>query len=190
MKTVLKRLCLVLLAAVLGAAAFIISDSPAQTIRRDTDGNGFQEVYRLAGSRLQIHENNRLIWQSPADWNIRQISLADADNDHRVELVMVLWKHGSYGEIKPFWYKGTDNDYTCHLFMYRMRTGRLTAVWCSSALINPIISLTVAERNHDGLNELDVLEGPRLGFAYGIRQLFHRQETRWIWNGWGFERMD
>lgn len=191
MKTVLKRVFLILLsAAVLGAAAVNIFDPDSQTIRKDTDGNGYQEEYRLAGKQLRIYENNLLIWQSPNDWNIRQIGLADADNDGRTELIMVLWKHGSYGEIKPFWFKGKDKEYSCHLFVYRMRTGRLTAAWCSSALVNPIIKMTVEDSDKDGSNELHVLEGPRTGFAYSLRQLFHRQETCWIWNGWGFERMD
>jgi len=191
MKTVLKRVCLILLsAAVLGAAAVNILNPPAQTIRKDTDGNGYREEYRLANNQLRIYENNRLIWQSPDDWNIRQISLADADNDHRTELIMVLWKHGSYGEIKPFWFKGKDNEYTSHLFLYRMRTGVFKEVWCSSALVNPIIEMTVEDSDNDGANELHVLEGPSAGFAYSLRQLFHRQETRWIWNSWGFERMD
>ena len=191
MKTDWRRVFLILLAvAVLGAAAVSISNPAAQTICKDTDGNGYQEECRLADKQLRIYENNRLIWQSPGDWNIRQIHLADADNDHRTELIMVLWKHGSYGEIKPFWFKGEDNQYSCHLFMYRMQTGRLKAVWCSSALVNPIIKMTVEDRDNNGSNELHVLEGPRTGFAYSLRQLFQRQETCWIWNGWGFERMD
>jgi len=191
MKTVLKRVCLILLsAAVLGVAAVNILNPAAQTIRKDTDGNGYQEVYRLGDNQLRVYENNRLIWQSPDDWNIRQISLADADNDHRAELIMALWKHGSYGEIKPFWFKDKDNEYTSHLFLYRMRTGVLKEVWCSSALVNPIIEMTVEDSDNDGANELHVLEGPNAGFAYSLRQLFHRQETRWIWNSWGFERMD
>lgn len=191
MKTIFKRVFLILLtAAVLGAAALYISDPVAQTICKDTDDNGYQEEYRLADKQLRIFENNHLIWQSPDDWNIRQISLADADNDHRTELIMVLWKHGSYGEIKPFWFKGKDNQYSCHLFLYRMRTGKLTAVWCSSALINPIIKMTVKDSDNNGSNELHVLEGPQTGFAYSLRQLFQRQQTCWIWNGWGFERMD
>jgi hypothetical protein len=191
MKPIGKQiLIIVLLAAVLGTAAIIIADPAAQTIHQDTDGNGHPEEYRLADNQLQIYENNRLLWQSPDDWDIRQIILADADNDHRTELIMVLWKHGSYGEIKPFWFKGEDEEYSCHLFLYRMRTGKLTAVWCSSALINPIIKMTVADSDNNGLNELHVLEGPPTGFAYPLRQLFQRQETSWIWNGWGFERME
>ncbi|HWQ74488.1 MAG TPA: hypothetical protein VN441_04170 [Syntrophomonas sp.] len=192
MRTVLKWVGLVLLtAAVLGTAAVnIYDDANPQTIYRDTDANGYPEKYELAHHHLRVYENNHLIWESPDDWNIRQINLADADNDRRAELAMVLWKHGSYGEIKPFWYEGEDDEYTCHLFLYRMRSGRLTAVWCSSALVNPIIEMTVKASGSNGTNELHVLEGPPTGFAWSVRQLFHRQETRWVWNGWGFERAD
>jgi len=191
MKTVLKWICLViLLAAVVWMAAGNRSGSAVQTIYRDTDGNGYQEKYRLTDHQLRIYENDRLIWQSPQEWTIRQICLADADNDKQTELVMVVWKHGSFGNAKPFWFKGPDNEYTCHLFLYRMVSGRLKEVWCSSALVNPIIEMKVEDSNQDGLNELNVVEGPRAGFAYSLRQLFHRQETTWIWDSWGFKRLD
>lgn len=191
LKTVLKRVLLILLsAAVLGAAAVYLYDTTPQTLYQDTDKNAYPEKYELVHHHLRVYENDRLIWTTPDDWNIRQIILADADNDNRTELAMVLWKHGSFGEIKPFWYKGTDDEYTCHLFLYRMCNGRLKAVWCSSALVNPIIEMKIEDSNNDGANELHVLEGPRAGFAYSLRQAFYRQKTCWIWDGWGFKRID
>ncbi len=191
MKPVFKWISVtILLAAVLGIAASNRSGSAEQTLFQDTDGNGYQEEYRLTNQLLQVYENNHLIWQSPKTWEIKQICLADADNDKQTELLMVVWKHGSFGNSQPFWLKGPDNEFTCHLFLYRMVPGRLKEVWCSSALVNPIISMNVVDNNQDGLNELVVLEGPRTGFAYSLRQIWQQQETVWVWDNWGFKRLD
>jgi hypothetical protein len=191
MKTVLKWICLgLLLAAVVWMAAGNGLGTNVQTINRDTDGNGYKEQYLLEDHRLQVYENHRLIWRSPQDWKIQQFILADADNDKQTELLMVVWKHGSFGNAKPFWVEGPDNKYSCHLFLYHLRSGKLKSVWCSSALVNPIIEMKVKDSNEDGLNELNILEGPRAGFGYSLRQFFSRHNTLWIWDNWGFKRID
>lgn len=191
MKTFVKWICLgLLLAAVVWMAAGNKSGVGVQSIYLDSDGDGHKEKYLLEGHRLQVFENHQLIWQSQQDWKIQQFSLADADNDKQTELLMVVWKHGSFGNAKPFWVEGPDNEYSCHLFLYRLRSGKLKSVWCSSALVNPIIEMNVEDSNEDGLNELNILEGPRAGFGYSLRQFFSRHHTLWIWDNWGFKRID
>ena len=191
MKTGWEKALLVLLLTAIAVTVWIAVsqrfDSAVQTIYQDTDNNGFQEKYCLADNQLQVYENDRLIWQSSKEWNIKQICLADADNDQQTELLMLLWKHGSFGPSKPFWLKGPDNEYSCHLFMYRLVSGRLKEVWCSSALVHPIIEMKVEDVDRDGLNKLIVIEGPPAGFAYQLRQLFHRREITLIWDNWGFK---
>jgi len=66
-----------------------------------------------------VFENNHLIWHTPGEWQVNQIRLADADNNGQTELLLVIWKKGSFGKSKPFWFKGFDDKYTCHLFLYR-----------------------------------------------------------------------
>lgn len=140
--------------------------------------------------QLQVWEGSQLIWHTPEEWQIKQIKLADADNDGKQELLLLIWKKGSFGASKPFWLEGSDDEFSCHLFVYNLIAGRMKAEWCSSALEHPIIKLDVADSNADGLNELQVTEGPSDGFAYVLRQYFSFQHTRWVWNGWGFERAD
>lgn len=182
-----------LLTAILVTAARykLIYERPVcQVLCHDIDGNGINEKYVLNKQRLKVWEDSHLIWQTPQEWQVKQIILADADNNEQKELSLVVWKKGSYGKSKPFWFKGPDDQYSCHLFIYRLLSGRMKAVWCSSALEHPIIHLDVLDRDDDGLKELIVTEGPRYGFAYALRQHINRHDTSWVWNGWGFERID
>lgn len=191
MKAALKwGVIIILLTIILAVAVSFKGSSVSQTIYGDTDGNGSQEKYVLRNQQLQVFEDNRLIWNTPRDWKIKQIKLADADNNKQTEILLVIWKNGSFGKSKPFWIKGQDNNYTCHLFLYRLLSGKMKEVWCSSALEYPIINLDVKDSNADGLNELNVLQGPRAGFAYALRQYVNQQETKWLWSDWGFKRID
>lgn len=190
MKSSLKwAIAIIVLAAILGMAASFMIKPAAQILYKDTDGNTCREKYVLENQQLLVFENGEEIWHSPQEWHIKQIKLADADNNQQEEVLLVLWKKGSYGKSKPFWFTGTDNEYSCHLFVYKILAGKMKEVWCSSALEFPIINLEVKDTNGDGRNELNVTEGPRTGFAYALRQCFIQQESKWIWNGWGFERV-
>ena len=182
-----------LLAVILVMAAWQIwgyNPTAAQVISGDIDGNDLREKYMLGKNQLQVFEDSHLIWHTPKEWQVKQIKLADADNNGQKELLLVVWKEGSFGKSKPFWITGADDEYSCHLFLYRLAAGKMRAVWCSSALEHPIIRLDVKDSNADGLNELQVTEGPRYGFAYALRQYLSQQDTLWGWNDWGFERID
>lgn len=181
---------LLILAVILGMAAWLTGRQTAsQLFSIDTDNNGLKERYALQEQAVQVFERSRQIWKTPDEWQVQQILVADIDNNQQKELLLVLWKKGSFGDVKPFWLKGPDNKISCHLFVYRMRSGRMKAIWCSSALQYPIIKLAVKDSNADGLNELQVIEGPEYGPAYRLQQIFRRQHTEWVWNGWGFERV-
>jgi hypothetical protein len=156
---------------------------------RDLDHNGQNEIYQLEKGQLTIREGKRLLWQSPRSWTIQSCLTADANNDGAEELLLVLWKKGSFGPSKPMWQEGKDDEYSNHLFLYRPVAGKLKSVWCSSALIHPIIKLEVTDINNDGKNELKVVEGPKAGTAYNLRRHFSQRSTSWVWEGWGFVRI-
>lgn len=190
MRSILKRFTIaLLLAVILGVAISNKLVASSRTMYGDIDENGAREEYVLQSQQLQVFENSRLLWQTPGEWQVKQVRLADADNNKQTELLLVIWKKGSFGKSKPFWVKGPDDKYTCHLFLYRLRSGRMKEVWCSSALQYPIIDLDVKDTDADGLNELNVREGPETGFAYPLRQFFLRRDSKWIWKDWGFARV-
>lgn len=162
-----------------------------QVLSCDIDNNGMREDYVLKNYRLQAVEGNHLIWHSPVDWQVKQVKLADADNDGRIELVMIVWKKGSFGNSRPWWVKKQDDQQlSCHLFMYRIAAGRMKAVWCSSALEYPIKQIDILDVNGDRLNELKVQEIPGYGPFNRLRLwISGSHKSQWTWNGWGFERI-
>lgn len=163
---------------------------PSITFTRDTDGNEIWETYRLTSHRVKVIQDQMLLWESPAEWKVTNLVVADADHDGQEEMLMVLWKRGSFGTSRPMWMDEPDNEYSNHLFMYRLAAGKMKPVWCSSAIEYPIHDLQVDDRDGDGRLELLVTEGPPAGALYSIRKLFYQNHTVWQWQEWGFVKVN
>lgn len=144
------------------------------------------ETYQLADNQVVVKTDDIVIWQSDPAWKVIDLVLADADNDGQEEMLLVLWKEGSFGASQPMWIEEEDTEYSNHLFVYRLVAGRMKPVWCSSAIEYPILQLQVADYNGDGCQELIVTEGPEAGHFYSIRQMFYKNQTIWQWQEWGF----
>ena len=179
-------LATVTLVLVLLSAIYLNAPSPAKQLTADTDGDGRMETFQLAGGRVTVKSGNTLLWESDPAWTVTDLAVADADNDGQEEMLLVLWKEGSFGTSRPFWIKEEDREYSNHLFMYRLTAGRMKPVWCSSAIQYPILHLQVTDHDRDGHQELLVTEGPAAGPLFSIRQLFFKQQTTWQWQDWGF----
>ncbi len=167
-------------------------ECPEQVRQADLDQDDRLETYLLKGLRLTVTEDGRVIWQSPADWRVAQFVLADSNNDGLVDLNMVVWKRGSFGAYRPFWFKGEDRAYCNHLYVFDLSRGQIKPVWMSSGLEAPIISLNIRDVDGDGSNELAVVEQPPgtadkdtapAGKPACIRL------TYWRWDVWGFTRV-
>lgn len=188
----MSRTCKILVCA----AAFVILASlpgskitASRTLSGDLNENGTPEHYLLAGHRLTVRENDTVLWQSSPAWRITDFALGDADNDGTVNLLLSLWKKGSFGPVKPFWIDGEDQSYKNHLFVYRLHGNTMQPVWCSSDLDRPIVSFTVRDINGDGMNELVVQEGHYRRTASGIYTVDKNKPTGTAflkWNEWGF----
>ncbi len=175
------------------AAAFMISASNISgSISRtegDLDADGVIEEYFLENGSLTVKEGPLLLWKSPEDWNVDSFALGDVDHDNQVNLVMSLWKEGSFSEIRPFWHSGEDNSYKNHLFVYELAENRFQPVWCSSDLDCPILSFTIRDDDGDGRAELIVKEGRYrkiAGERYGIEPGGPVRTAVWQWKEWGF----
>lgn len=155
----------------------------------DLDGDGKTEEYTLEDNVLSVKEGKFTLWQSPQEWQVESFSLADADNDGTINLVMSLWKKGSFGESKPFWHDGEDVSYKNHLFVYKLEGDTFHPVWCSSDLYRPILSFDIKDADEDGLNELVVEEGQYKkvsGQRYTTDPNADPRTTVWMWDEWGF----
>jgi len=159
--------------------------SPTELVM-DSDQNGLTESFRLEDQKVTVREEQTLIWQSPESWQVQQILLADADNDGQWELLILLWKPGSFGKNRPFWHKEDDLSLSCHLFMYRLVSGKMRPVWCSSALDRPVLFLQANESSVSGKTELAVYEDCSSGILSFFSQALKLNPRILIWQDWGF----
>lgn len=89
-----------------------------------------------------ILENHRLkmsgtTFITPWDWCVQDVLCYDINHDKEKELVLLVWKHGNYGEHKPIWVEHNDIRLEQHIFIYKWddtRDTRLRPIWMSSAL--------------------------------------------------------
>lgn len=77
------------------------------------------------------------VYQTAWDWCVQDVLTYDINQDGQEELILLVWKHGSYGEHRPFWVKHNDIRLEQHIFIYQWdetRAARLRPIWMSSAL--------------------------------------------------------
>ncbi|MCR5717658.1 MAG: hypothetical protein K6F80_01310 [Oscillospiraceae bacterium] len=104
-------------------------------------------------------------------WFTADCFFFDADRDGFEEVLLHVWKKGSFGEHQPFW-KEPDNKtlYSEHLFIYQWdvsRPDRLDPLWMSSAM--PVFGRKITVEPDSTVCIL-APDGT---------------QTRWIWDGWG-----
>lgn len=182
----------VILAAVgLFPATDLSRSSPPIHVVGDLDDDGINEEYSIVDHCLTVREGELVLWRSPHDWQVDYLALGDADNDGTINMVITLWKKGSFGSVKPFWLTSEDVDYKNHLFVYQLKNKVMKQVWCSSDLDSPIVSLTIRDYDGDGLNELVVEEGRYRKLDeehYSLDSSALVRTTVWRWDEWGFRR--
>ena len=165
------------------------SSNPLVYAAGDLDGDGRTEEYILEGTVITVKEGTQDLWESPSDYRVDSFVLGDVDNDGRDNLVVSLWKEGSFGEIRPFWHIGEDAGYKNHLFVYALQGDRFKPVWCSSDLDRPLLSFAIRDVNGDGLNELVAEEGQYrkvAGERYAPDPYGNARTAVWQWEEWGF----
>ena len=112
---------------------------------------------QLANHHMELVEEQQdgtlgKVYQTPWDWNVQEALPFDINHDGTEELILLVWKHGSYGNHRPIWEKHNDIRLEQHIFIYqwdKTRVTKLRPVWMSSALGYEVTSITRGER--DGL---------------------------------------
>ena len=159
-----------------------IPASARSAFAADLDGDGVGETVTITSGRASLRRAGEVVWQSDASWLVTHALFADSNHDGRIELNIVLWKHGTYGPDKPFFVKDNDNNWGCHLFLYAWRAKALRCIWGSSAIDFPICEMAFADLRGDGKPDLIVLES-RAGSDEHVPPT---HLAVWRWNGWGF----
>jgi hypothetical protein len=145
-----------------------------------------QTTIVLEERTLTAMHQGQEVWSSDPSWDVRQLLVADVNNDGKQEVGFVLWKpfrlepailYDTFG-FPSLWEEGSLRN---HLFIYGWRDDAWQHLWCSSPVADPIMEVAAADVDGDGANELVVLEG-----SYDAPDAPARHVSLWRWNGWGF----
>ena len=137
----------------------------------DLDGDGSGETLCLERRTFLLSRGDRELFCTPRSWKVEDYLHGDINGDGEEELLLLVWKRGSYGASKPFWAR-EENGYSQHIFIYRWARGALRPVWMSSALRPRVKSWSL-----DDQGRLAILT--RGG-----------ENTLWAWHTFGLERVD
>ncbi len=126
----------------------------------------------LENRSLTIDINGGSYYKSPMFWHVQDFLVFDINGDGKEELIMLVWKQGSYGKHRPTWVEHDEIDFSQHLFIYSFLEDRLKPIWQSSKLGIKVETMEIAGERTIRLYEP---EG-----AY----------SDWIWLSWGLVRKD
>jgi len=125
----------------------------------------------LKNRSLTVQRGGAVLWVTEPGIFAEDFLLGDIDCDGETELLLLLWKRGSFGPSRPFWVE-RDCGYSQHIFLYRLKEGELRPFWMSSALRPECREWR--------------MEAP------GVLYIRTRQgeDTLWGCRRWGLERLD
>ena len=104
---------------------------------------------------------------------------ADLNGDGTDELILIVWKYGSYGKHRPSWVEKDDAGLTQHVFIYqKKRDEKWHPIWMSS---------------QTGLRIRNAQKGPVIKGADRDSIVFTSRDgavTSWGWLTWGLTRLE
>lgn len=131
-----------------------------------------ENQFILKHRTFYIKNNTEDIWKTPSNLYIEDFIVADINSDDIDEIILLLWKRGSFGLDKPFWIEEDEKSYSQHIFIYTFYNNKIEAIWHSSKLPFEIKSMSLNNNN-----ELEILDkSNNISF--------------WTYKKWGLERND
>ena len=88
----------------------------------------------LLRGAFSLRGKEKILFQTERGWRVSDFLIRDIDRDGKKELLLLLWKRGSYGPDRPYWVRKNDRRFSQHIFIYRFEEERLKPIWMSSAL--------------------------------------------------------
>lgn len=127
---------------------------------------------KAAGAGGKSSGVGAVLWETQADWFVQDMLVKDIDRDGADELILLVWKHGSYGDRMPFWEEKNDKELHQHIFIYKYdpkKENKVRPLWMSSQILYEIESISSGKDSF-----LDVTD--------------HEGTTRtWIWQDFGLK---
>jgi hypothetical protein len=160
-----------------------------QLEQTDFDEDGVPESIEIIDGQARIVTGDIVRWQSPPEWNVKQVGLSDLNQDGSMEAVLLVWRLFKVwpvdqwlpngGRIEEFHNSAGES---CHIILIGWHRNHFTERWAGSALAQPVTKFSLADLNGDGFDELITLEStyetPTNSPANSLKV--------WEWNGFGF----
>lgn len=136
---------------------------------RNINKNNVEAV--LKNKSLDLFYDEKLLWKSPAEYQIQDVLVEDIDRDGRDELLLLCYRRGRYGTRKPFWIDKDNNQWYQHIYIFNIDKNGISQKWLASELGFEAVSW----KYEDGY--LDITDT-------------NNEESSWMWIKWGLERVD
>ena len=117
----------------------LVSLSKSATCDLNLDGKG--DIAFIRNNKAIVEVNGDFVFKSPEELKVVEVFCEDIDLDGEKEIALSLWKHGRYGNARPFWLKENEDTYKMHLFLYKYKDGTLKPFWHSSDLARQNLKL-------------------------------------------------
>ena len=153
-------------------AGVFLPRAAARTAACPLRGDGSVQTVALAGGAVTVSDGGTQVFCTDRACRAEDFCTGDIDGDGAQELLVLIWRRGSFGSARPFWVKKNDTGWSQHIFIYRWKDGAPQPVWMSSAL-RPRVKTWALQA--DGTLDIQTPAG---------------EDTRWAWRSWGLERID
>lgn len=129
----------------------------------------------LRGPEFLLTREQGILWQSEPGWRVQDYAVGDLDGDGGEDLLLLVWRRGSYGPFRPFWVERNHTEtFTQHIFIYHWDEERSTVepIWMSSRLAPEVKRWSMTPEG-----DLRILTPAG-------------EDTLWGWRTWGLVRLE
>lgn len=119
-------------------------------------------------------EVGKVLFQNENELKVSDALLFDIDEDNEDELVILCWKIGRYGKVRPFWVFSDEKKWSEHIYIYDIRAREdsyyVRPIWMASDIGIDAVSI----KNEGSILEVNDVSGNR---------------TFWRWDYFGLENV-
>ena len=116
-------------------------------------------------------------YSTPSEWLVSDALIADLNADGIEEILLLVWKRGTYGGVLPFWVDHDDRSFSEHLYIFHYQDGALVPVWMASKMPYPVETVSIV-KGHNG-------DSPPVSFVRLLSP--DGEESFWVWDHWGLK---